>query len=81
MEFLKFVPFCNFSLSAPQDGKIRLYSIQGSTLKDDGKILEAKGPVTDMAYSNDGAFLAVSDEKKVITVFTVADDYAVSVFG
>lgn len=30
-----------------------------------------------MAYSNDGAFLAVSDEKKVITVFTVADGYSV----
>ncbi|XP_062380323.1 WD repeat-containing protein 1 [Sardina pilchardus] len=59
------------------DGKVRLYSIQGNTLKDDDKVLEAKGPVTDMAYSNDGAFLAVSDEKKVITVFTVADNYAV----
>ncbi|XP_066499008.1 WD repeat-containing protein 1 [Hoplias malabaricus] len=59
------------------DGKVRLYSVQGNTLKDDGKDLEAKGPVTDMQFSRDGAFLAVSDEKKVITVFTVADGYAV----
>ncbi|KAK1798662.1 hypothetical protein P4O66_006948, partial [Electrophorus voltai] len=59
------------------DGKVRLYSIQGNTLKDDGKVLEAKGPVTDMAFSKDGAFLAVSDEKKVVTIFTVADGYAV----
>lgn len=56
-----------------------MYSVQGNTLKDDGKVLEAKGPVTDMAYSNDGAFLAVSDEKKVVTVFTVADGYSVRV--
>ncbi|XP_048826244.1 WD repeat-containing protein 1 isoform X2 [Brienomyrus brachyistius] len=59
------------------DGKVHLFSIQGNTLKDDGKTMEAKGPVTDMAYSNDGAFLAVADEKKVITVFSVADGYAV----
>lgn len=39
--------------------------------------MEAKGPVTDMAYSKDGAYLAVTDEKKVVTVFTVADDYSV----
>lgn len=57
---------------------VHLFSIQGNTLKDDGKTMEAKGPVTDMAYSNDGAFLAVTDEKKVITVFSVADGYAVS---
>ncbi|XP_038872291.1 WD repeat-containing protein 1-like [Salvelinus namaycush] len=59
------------------DGKVRLYSVQGNTLKDDGKSMEAKGPVTDMAYSKDGAYLAVTDEKKVVTVFTVADDYSV----
>ncbi|XP_071192625.1 WD repeat-containing protein 1-like [Salvelinus alpinus] len=59
------------------DGKVRLYSVQGNTLKDEGKSMEAKGPVTDMAYSKDGAYLAVTDEKKVVTVFTVADDYSV----
>uniref|UniRef100_A0A9J7YZ34 WD repeat domain 1 n=1 Tax=Cyprinus carpio carpio TaxID=630221 RepID=A0A9J7YZ34_CYPCA len=58
-----------------QDGKVRLYSVQGNTLKDDGKVLEVQGPVTDMSYSPDGAFLAVTDEKKVISVFTVADGY------
>uniref|UniRef100_A0A672MQI3 WD repeat domain 1 n=1 Tax=Sinocyclocheilus grahami TaxID=75366 RepID=A0A672MQI3_SINGR len=57
------------------DGKVRLYAVQGNTLKDDGKVLEVQGPVTDMSYSQDGAFLAVTDEKKVITVFTVADGY------
>ncbi|XP_058654090.1 WD repeat-containing protein 1 [Onychostoma macrolepis] len=57
------------------DGKVRLYSVQGNTLRDDGKVLEVQGPVTDMSYSQDGAFLAVTDEKKVISVFTVADGY------
>ncbi|XP_036445523.1 WD repeat-containing protein 1 [Colossoma macropomum] len=59
------------------DGKVHLYSVQGNTLKDDGKVLEVKGPVTDMQFSRDGAFLAVCDEKKVITIFTVADGYEV----
>ncbi|KAJ8397817.1 hypothetical protein AAFF_G00435060, partial [Aldrovandia affinis] len=58
------------------EGKVYLYSTEGSTLKEE-KVVEAKGPVTDMAYSNNGAFLAVSDTKKVITIYTVADDYAV----
>ncbi|KAG7229568.1 hypothetical protein INR49_012583 [Caranx melampygus] len=59
------------------DGIVRLYSIQGNTLKDEGKTLEVKGPITDMAYSNNGAYLAVLDEKKVATVFIVADGYTV----
>lgn len=63
-----------------QDGKIRLYSIQGNTLKDEGKTLEAKGPITDMAYSNDGAYLAVIDEKKAITAYSVPDGYSVKHF-
>uniref|UniRef100_A0A8D1UPN0 WD repeat-containing protein 1 n=1 Tax=Sus scrofa TaxID=9823 RepID=A0A8D1UPN0_PIG len=58
------------------DGNVRLYSILGSTLKDEGKLLEAKGPVTDVAYSHDGAFLAVCDASKVVTVFSVADGYS-----
>ncbi|MGH0163096.1 UNVERIFIED_CONTAM: hypothetical protein FKN15_044300 [Acipenser sinensis] len=58
------------------DGKVHLYSIQGNTLKDDGKTLEVKGPVTDLAYSHDGAHLAVCDANKAVTVFTVADGYA-----
>ncbi|XP_034543237.1 WD repeat-containing protein 1 [Notolabrus celidotus] len=60
-----------------KDGKIYLYSVQGNTLKDEGKTLDVKGAVTDMAYSNDGAYLAVIDEKKVATVFNVADGYSV----
>lgn len=59
------------------DGKVHLYSIQGNTLKDEGKTVEVKGPVTDMAYSNDGAYLAVIDERKVATALTVADNYSV----
>uniref|UniRef100_A0A2K6GHK4 WD repeat domain 1 n=1 Tax=Propithecus coquereli TaxID=379532 RepID=A0A2K6GHK4_PROCO len=58
------------------DGNVRLYSILGTTLKDENKLLEAKGPVTDMAYSHDGAFLAVCDASKVVTVFSVADGYS-----
>ncbi|KAB5554177.1 hypothetical protein PHYPO_G00047170 [Pangasianodon hypophthalmus] len=50
------------------DGNVYLYSVQGNTLKDDGKVLDTKGPVTDLQYSRDGAFLAVSNEKKVIIV-------------
>lgn len=64
--------------SVLQDGNVRLYSILGTTLKDEGKLLEAKGPVTDVAYSHDGAFLAVCDASKVVTVFSVADGYSVS---
>ncbi|MEE6509919.1 hypothetical protein FKM82_028455 [Ascaphus truei] len=57
-------------------GKVYLYSIQGNTLKDEGKTLSAKGAVTSLAYSHDGAYLAVSDANKVVTVFNVADGYA-----
>ncbi|KAK2862431.1 hypothetical protein Q5P01_001964 [Channa striata] len=60
-----------------KDGKIYLYSVQGNTLKAEGQTLEAKGAITDMAYSNDGAYLAVIDDKKVATVYTVADGYSV----
>ncbi|KAI9521131.1 WD repeat-containing protein 1-A [Dissostichus eleginoides] len=59
------------------DGKVRLYSVQGNTLKDEGKTIELTGAITDMAYSNDGAYLALIDDKKVTSVFTVADDYSV----
>uniref|UniRef100_UPI0037E83644 WD repeat-containing protein 1 n=1 Tax=Semicossyphus pulcher TaxID=241346 RepID=UPI0037E83644 len=58
------------------DGKVYLYSVQGNTLKDEGKTVDVKGAVTDMAYSNDGASLAVTDDRKVVSVFTVADGYS-----
>lgn len=48
-------------------------------MKNDEKSLEAKGPVTDLAYSHDGAFLAVCDANKVVTVFSVTDGYAVRI--
>uniref|UniRef100_A0A3B4Z011 WD repeat domain 1 n=1 Tax=Stegastes partitus TaxID=144197 RepID=A0A3B4Z011_9TELE len=60
-----------------QDEKIHLYSIQGNTLKDEGQTLDASGAITDMAYSNDGAYLAVIDDKKVATAYSVADGYSV----
>ncbi|KAM9859711.1 WD repeat-containing protein 1 [Aulostomus maculatus] len=59
------------------DGTIHLYSIQGNTLKDEGQTLQASGSITDMSYSNDGAYLAVIDDKKLAKVFSVADGYAV----
>ncbi|XP_062838145.1 WD repeat-containing protein 1 isoform X1 [Anolis carolinensis] len=58
------------------DGNVYLYAIQGATLKREEKILEVKGPVTDLAYSHDGAFLAVTDASKAVMVFSVADGYA-----
>ncbi|XP_078534599.1 WD repeat-containing protein 1 [Lissotriton helveticus] len=57
------------------DNKVHLFSIHGNSLKDDGKTLEAKGPVTNLSYSPNGAYLAVSDANKAITVFAVADGY------
>lgn len=65
--------------SLPQDGTIRLYSVQGNTLKDEGKTIQAQGAITDMAYSNNGDYLAVIDDKKVATVFSVADGYSVNI--
>ncbi|XP_068451220.1 WD repeat-containing protein 1 [Clinocottus analis] len=59
------------------DGGIRLYAVQGNSLKDEGQTLKSAGAITDMAYSNDGAYLAVIDDKKVATAFTVADNYSV----
>lgn len=75
---LFFYLFFFFALNL-QDGNVHLYSIQGTSLKSDDKTLEAKGPVTDLAYSHDGAFLAVCDANKVVTVFSVADGYAVRI--
>ncbi|KAF7657802.1 hypothetical protein LDENG_00022140 [Lucifuga dentata] len=57
------------------DGKIRFYSTQGNTLKDEGQTAEVSGVITDLSYSNDGAYLGVVDDKKVVTVFNVADGY------
>ncbi|KAM9799488.1 WD repeat-containing protein 1 [Syngnathus typhle] len=59
------------------DGTIRLYSVQGNTLKDEGKTIAVKGAITDMGYSDNGAYLAVIDDKRVATAFSVADGYSV----
>ncbi|XP_073466213.1 WD repeat-containing protein 1 [Aquarana catesbeiana] len=58
------------------DGNIHMYSIQGNTLKNEGKSLPVNAAVTSLAYSNDGAFLAATDANRVVTVFSVADGYA-----
>ncbi|XP_077459914.1 WD repeat-containing protein 1 [Stigmatopora argus] len=70
-------PAGNIAAVGGSDGTIRLYSVQGDTLKDEGKAIEVKGAITDMAYSNDGAYLAVIDDKKVATAFSVTDGYSV----
>ncbi|KAJ0069043.1 hypothetical protein NL108_016658, partial [Boleophthalmus pectinirostris] len=59
------------------EGKIHLFSVSGGALSSTDPILEAKGKLTDLGFSPDGAFLAALDENKVLTVFSVADNYAV----
>lgn len=66
--------------SPPQDEKIHIYSIQGNTLKDEGQTIDSKGRITDMAYSNDGAYLAVLKDNKVVIVYSVADGYTVNIY-
>ncbi|XP_067894170.1 WD repeat-containing protein 1 [Heterodontus francisci] len=59
------------------DGKVHLYSIQGTTLQKCDCVLSLGhlAVVTAIAYSPDGANLAVCAANKVITVFSVADEY------
>ncbi|XP_078400925.1 WD repeat-containing protein 1 [Cetorhinus maximus] len=58
------------------DSKVHLYSIQGTTLQKDCVLASGHlAEVTAMAYSLDGAALAVCSTNKAITVFTVADGY------
>ncbi|GCB62229.1 hypothetical protein scyTo_0013042 [Scyliorhinus torazame] len=58
------------------DSIVHLYSIQENTLQKDCVITsESLEAVLAMAYSPDGANLAVCSENKVITVFGVADGY------
>lgn len=57
---------------------IHLYAIVGDTLKDDGQTIDVQSPITDMAYSDDGAHLAVLTEKKAVILYSVADNYKVN---
>lgn len=59
------------------DGKVHMYDIDGNTLKKHATVsaLQAHGPVTDVAFSPNGAFLAVCDSNKVVSVFNTVDDY------
>lgn len=59
---------------------IHLYSIHGNTLKDEGRTIDINSQITDMAYSDDGAHLAVITGKKAVLLYSVADDYAVNTY-
>lgn len=60
------------------DRNVCLYSILGTMLKDDWKLLETKAPVTDLAYSHKGTFLVVYSDSKLVLVFSIADSYSES---
>eukprot|EP00066_Takifugu_rubripes_P007814 XP_003973601.1 PREDICTED: WD repeat-containing protein 1 [Takifugu rubripes] len=62
---------------AGNDGMIHLYTIHGNTLKDEGRTIDTKSQITGMAYSDDGAHLAIINDKKSVILYSVADDYAV----
>ncbi|KAJ0023594.1 hypothetical protein NQD34_003493 [Periophthalmus magnuspinnatus] len=62
------------------EGKIHLYSVCGGTLSSTEPLLEVAAKLTDLSFSPDGAFLAALDEHKVLTVFSVTDNYAMSNF-
>lgn len=57
---------------------IHLYTIHGNTLKDEGRTIDTKSQITGMAYSDDGAHLAIINDKKAAILYSVADDYAVN---
>lgn len=57
------------------EGAVHLYSLRGNSLVPE-KSVNVSGQVTDLEFSPDGAFLAVIDVKKAMTVFSVADNYA-----
>lgn len=57
---------------------IHLYSIHGNTLSDEGRTIDAKSQITGMDYSDDGAHLAVINDRKAVLLYSVADDYAVN---
>lgn len=57
---------------------IHLYTTHGNTLKDEGRTIDVQAAITGMAYSDDGAYLAIINEKKTAVVYSVADDYAVN---
>lgn len=59
---------------------IHLYAIHGNTLKDEGRTIDTKSQITGMAYSDNGAYLAIINDKKCIIVYSVADDYAVNTY-
>lgn len=59
---------------------IHLYSIHGDTLKDEGRTIDVEAQITGMDYSDDGAHLAVINDKKALIIYSVADDYAVNTY-
>lgn len=59
---------------------IHLYTIHGNTLKDEGRTIDTKSQITGMAYSDDGAHLAIINDKKAVILYSVADDYEASAY-
>lgn len=56
------------------EGKIHLYSVQGTSLVPE-KQLDISKCVIDLEFSPNGAYLAAISESRALTVFTVADNY------
>lgn len=57
---------------------IHLYSINGNSLEDQGRTIDVKSPITDMAYSDDGAHLVVLTERKAVILYSAVDNYEVN---
>lgn len=51
-----------------KDGKLYIYGLEGNTLTQK-TVLESKGPVTDVTYSGNGAYVAVADSQRNIFVY------------
>lgn len=61
------------------DKKVHIYELSGDSLSET-KVLEFREPVTDVAFSNDGALLAVADASRNIQVYDTTE-YAMKVGG
>lgn len=58
-----------------KDGKVYIFAIEADTLVA-RETIEASGPVNDVAFSPDGAWLATADGGRNVFVFDVANGYA-----
>ncbi|KAI8918899.1 WD40-repeat-containing domain protein, partial [Entophlyctis helioformis] len=55
-----------------EDGLVHIYSIDGASLNETGKIEGNKGTITAMAYSPNGDLLAVADSQRTVMVYNTA---------